>query len=62
LRDGSPRRNQGVHVLRLKWGKVVSLHVHCDTQVVAGAMRELLSQGVAEAGLPPIDDRVRLAA
>ena len=49
-------------MLRLKWGKVVSLRVHCDTQVVAGVMRELLSQGVTEAGLPPINDRVQVAA
>jgi ketosteroid isomerase-like protein len=56
LRDGSRRSNQGVHVLRLKWGKVVSLRVYCDTQVVASALRELAGQGVADADLPPIDD------
>lgn len=61
LRDGSKRCNQGVHVLRLKWGKVVSLRVYCDTQVLASVMHELQSQGVADAGLPPIDD-VPLAA
>jgi len=55
LRDGSRRGNQGVHVLRLKWGKVVSLRVYCDTQVLAGALQELQAQGVAEAGLPPIE-------
>jgi ketosteroid isomerase-like protein len=56
LRDGTRAGNQGVHVLRLRWGKVISLRVYCDTQVVAAAMRALQDQGVAEAGLPPITD------
>jgi ketosteroid isomerase-like protein len=56
LRDGTRRGNQGVHVLRLKWGKVVSLRVYCDTQVLASVLRELQAQGVSEAGQPPIDD------
>ena len=61
LRDGTRRGNQGVHVLRLKWGKVVSLRVYCDTQVLASVLSELQLQGVAEAGLPPIDDHVLAA-
>jgi ketosteroid isomerase-like protein len=56
LRDGTRRGNQGVHVLRLKWGKVVSLRVYCDTQVLASVLRDLETQGVADAGMPPIDD------
>jgi len=62
LRDGTQRGNQGVHVLRLKWGKVVSLRVYCDTQVLASALRDLQMQGVADAGLPPIDDLTPAAA
>jgi ketosteroid isomerase-like protein len=61
-RDGTPRGNQGVHVLRLKWGKVVSLRVYCDTQVLAAALNDLRAQGVADAGLPPIDDLAPAAA
>ena len=61
LRDGSARSNQGVHALRLKWGKVVSLRVYCDTQVLAGVLAELQAQGVAEAGLAPISDAPALA-
>ena len=45
-----------MHALRLKWGKVVSLRVYCDTQVLASVLDELRSQGVADAGLPPIID------
>jgi len=56
LRDGSRRSNQGVHVLRLQWGKVVSLRIHCDTQVLAEVLHELHSQGVTDAGMPPIGD------
>ncbi len=62
LRDGSRRGNQGVHVLRLKWGKVVSLRVYCDTQVLAAVLRDLQAQGVADAGLPPIDEPTLAAA
>ncbi|MES2932779.1 MAG: nuclear transport factor 2 family protein [Pseudomonadota bacterium] len=54
LRDGTPRSNQGVHALRLKWGKVVSLRIYCDTQVLAAALQDLRDQGVAEAGMAPI--------
>jgi ketosteroid isomerase-like protein len=56
LRDGTRGGNQGVHVLRLKWGKVVSLRVYCDTQVVAAALHTLQLQGVREAGFAPIVD------
>ena len=56
LRDGSRRGNQGVHALRLVWGKVVSLRVYCDTQVLASALSDLQAQGVADAGMPPIVD------
>jgi ketosteroid isomerase-like protein len=56
LPDGTRGANQGVHVLRLKWGKVVSLRVYCDTQVVAAAMQALQQQGVEEAGSAPITD------
>lgn len=56
LPDGARRGNQGVHALRLRWGKVVSLRVYCDTQVLAGVLREIEAQGVADAGLPPIGE------
>jgi ketosteroid isomerase-like protein len=56
LRDGTRGGNQGVHVMRLAWGKVVSLRVYCDTQVVAAALHALHAQGEAQAGLAPIND------
>ncbi len=54
LPDGTRRGNQGMHVLRLRWGRVVSLRVCCDTQVLADVLDQIAAQGVAEAGLPPI--------
>lgn len=54
LRDGRAGGNQGVHALRLKWGKVVSLRIYCDTQVLAGVLHEQHRLGIVDAGLPPI--------
>lgn len=56
LRDGAVRGNQGVHVIKIRWGRVISLHIYCDTQVLGSVLDELKSQGVKEAGLPPISD------
>jgi ketosteroid isomerase-like protein len=56
LRDGSRRGNQGVHVMKIRWGRVVSLHIYCDTQVLASGLSELEAQGLKEAGLPVIVD------
>jgi ketosteroid isomerase-like protein len=56
LPDGSRRGNQGVHALRLRWGKVVSLRVYCDTQLLERVLADIESQGVAEAGMTPISD------
>jgi ketosteroid isomerase-like protein len=58
LPDGSLRGNRGVHALRLVWGKVVSLKVYCDTQRLAGILRELEAQGVPDAGGAPIGDAI----
>ena len=56
LPDGTRRGNQGVHALRLKWGRVVSLRVYCDTQVLSSVLDEIRAQGVSDAGQPPIVD------
>ena len=56
LRDGRRRGNQGVHVLRLRWGRVISLRIHCDTQKLEHVLDELRAQGVDEAGAAPISD------
>src|SRR5687767_1062356 len=33
--DGEPFRNQGVHLVRIRWGRVTSLTVFCDTATLA---------------------------
>jgi len=48
--------NDGVHVIRLRWGKIVSLHPYLDTQKYAAALRRLAGTGFAEAGAPQIED------
>jgi ketosteroid isomerase-like protein len=55
-RDGNGYRNQGVHVIRLRWGRVVSLHVYLDTQKLADACRRQAQQGLADAVAAPIVD------
>ena len=54
LPDGTRGANQGVHALRLSWGKVVSLRVFCDTQLLGTVLQAMQAQGRPEAGLAPI--------
>jgi ketosteroid isomerase-like protein len=56
LPDGSRRANQGVHALRLRWGKVVSLRIYCDTQLLVEVLRDMQLQGLQEANRSPIVD------
>jgi ketosteroid isomerase-like protein len=55
-RTGQPLPNQGVFILRLRWGKAVELGVHCDTAQIKHNLGQLASQGVDEASAPPIED------
>lgn len=56
LRDGRREGNQGVHIFRLRWGKVTALHIYTDTQKLAHICAELGAQGVVEATAVPIED------
>jgi ketosteroid isomerase-like protein len=56
LPDGSRGNNQGVHELRMAWGNVVSLQVHCDTARLAAYCERMNEQGLAEAAAAPIAD------
>ena len=53
---GDPYDNDGAHIVRLRWGKLVSLHAYLDTAIVAGACHQMLAIGVTEAGAPAIED------
>jgi ketosteroid isomerase-like protein len=46
--------NAGAHVLRLRRGRVVSLHAYEDSQAVARACAVMAERGVTEAAAPPI--------
>jgi ketosteroid isomerase-like protein len=54
--DGRPYSNHGVHIMRLRRGRLVGLHAYLDTQRVAEVCQRLAAQGVAEAAMPPIED------
>jgi ketosteroid isomerase-like protein len=53
---GDPYDNNGVHIVRLRWGKLVGLHAYLDTELVAAACHIMVSKGVAEAGAMAIED------
>jgi ketosteroid isomerase-like protein len=52
--EGRPLPNQGVFVLRLRWGRAVDFHVHCDTAQLEKNLAIVASQGVAPAAAEPI--------
>ncbi len=56
LPDGSRGNNQGVHELRMAWGKVTSLQVHCDTARLQAYCERMGQLGLAEATAAPISD------
>lgn len=53
---GQPYANDGVHVIRLKLGKIVSMHVYHDTARVERTLRLMAEQGCEEAAAAPIED------
>ena len=53
-RGGTPYVNDGVHVIRIRWGKVVELHAYLDTQKVRDACDRMAAAGVPEADADPI--------
>ncbi len=52
--DGLPYMNEGTHVLRFSWGRLVSLHAYLDTQKVEEVCERLAKEGIEEASAPPI--------
>ena len=55
-RDDKPYDNCGTHILRLQWGRLVSIHVYLDSQKIAQECQRMTQQGIAEAAAPPIED------
>ena len=52
--NGVPGGNQGVHVFRLRWGKVVELAVHCDTDRLRRYLDAKAAGELPEAGAAAI--------
>jgi len=52
--DGVAYENEGVHVLRFSWGRVVGIHAYLDTQRVEEVCDRLTKEGIVEASAPPI--------
>lgn len=49
LENGDPYKNEGVHFITLKWGKVVELDVYEDTLTVANGLEKQYLCGIKEA-------------
>ena len=56
LPDGSIGSNSGVHEFELRWGRVHSLVIHCDTQRLQRYCDRMAASGLAEARAAPITD------
>ncbi|MBC8092834.1 MAG: nuclear transport factor 2 family protein [Pseudonocardia sp.] len=55
LLDGGPYTNNGAHILRMRWGKIISLHAYVhDVAVIDDALARVAATGVDEATAPPI--------
>lgn len=54
-RTGEPYRNEGMHLLRFRWGRVARIEAHLDTQTVERACARMAAQGVDEAKAEPIE-------
>jgi ketosteroid isomerase-like protein len=52
--DGSPYRNYGVHILKMRWFKIVDIDAYEDSQAVAENLKLQANHGVEEATKPPI--------
>lgn len=52
--DGVPYRNRGVHIVKMRWGKIVDIDAHEDSQAVADGLVRMAALGIAEAAKAPI--------
>lgn len=55
LADGTPYLNSGVHVVRMRWGRVVGIHAHLDTARWQEACAAMARAGISEAAAAPIE-------
>lgn len=51
---GSAYVNEGVHVMRMRWGRVIAIHAYLDTEKMSRTCARLAEHGLAEAGAEQI--------
>jgi ketosteroid isomerase-like protein len=56
LPDGSHYENEGVHIMQMRWGRVVAFRPYLDTQLVAAACDHAARAGVSAATASPIEE------
>jgi hypothetical protein len=56
LPDGTRGSNSGVHEFELRWGRVHSLVIHCDTERLQHYCDRIAACGIEEAAAAPITD------
>jgi ketosteroid isomerase-like protein len=54
LPDNSPYSNHGVHIVKMRWGKILEIDANEDSQVVAESMDVFAAAGIQEALAEPI--------
>jgi ketosteroid isomerase-like protein len=55
LIDGSPYSNTGAHILKIRWGKIVSFHAYFhNIAAIDDALTRVAAHGVPEAAALPI--------
>jgi ketosteroid isomerase-like protein len=54
LPDGSPYDNHGVHVIRMRWGRILEIDANEDSQAVADSMPIRAAAGAVDALADPI--------
>ncbi len=54
LPDGSAYKNHGVHIIKMRWGKIVEIDANEDSQAVAESLQMRAAYGIEEAAAPPI--------
>ena len=52
--DGVRTSNDGMNVVRIRWGKVVSVRIYTDTKVLEATLDRLAAKGTVEAHAAPI--------
>ena len=54
LPDGSAYHNHGVHIIKMRWGKITAIDANEDSQAVAESLKMRSAYGSEEASAAPI--------